>query len=193
MFHVRDRNLRKAVIAAVRDIDIPVLQMEDIGKYAKVGEKNLLSCYLSKENLLLGTYLEEINEVSTIIGNRLSDAVDTGGNLEEKVRLCLETIWDELLSDSDRLNFFEGFYRADYCGMAAWDRNYAVNTLAEELAYRLKIADDCRQSLYDACSVLYEAAYSVVSGKAENTGEYRKRLLDSALTILKSGSEIQTA
>jgi len=193
MLFVYNQEFRKATEFAVAEYGIENLSMEKISELTQIRESLLRDSFVSKDYLLLQVYLSENNEMSSAISKEIDNELDGCDSLEEKVRLCLETIWDELLSDSDRLSFFEGFYRADYCGMAAWGRNYAVNTLAEELAYRLEISDDYRQSLYDACSVLYEAAHSVVSGKDKNTGECRNRLLDSALTILKSGSEIQTA
>lgn len=174
------------VKTAVSKYGIEGIDLNTIAKIANVNMKDAYRCFSSKEALLLKAYIRENGAIFKSILDDLDNNHGIDLTFRQKVKKNFNVTWKTLLSDTERLFFCVTYYHSHLFKVALEYHKTQLKELTNRLGNFFFSKEDCEQTMYALCSILYDSSFAVVTGRVENSEGYEKRVFETAYSIMQS-------
>lgn len=181
--------LLNAVKIAVARYGISGVSTRNIAEIAGVSDSHIYRCFKDKEDMLLQAYMRENGAIFNVILREIDKSHNLPISFKEKARLSFEKTWRVLLSDADGLTFCVSYYHSNFFSVADDYHNAQLEELTNRLLSYFVTKADCKHAMYSMCSILYDSAYAIVNGHAEDNDEYAERVFETEQAIFISQSK----
>jgi len=183
--------LLNAVKIAVARYGISGVSTRNIAEIAGVSDSHIYRCFKDKEEMLLQAYMRENGAIFSVILREIDKSHNLPISFKEKARLSFDKTWRVLLSDADRLTFCVSYYHSNFFSVADEYHTGQLEELTNRLSDHFATEADCKHAMYSMCSVLYDSAYAIINGHAEDTDEYANRVFETEQAIFISQSKLK--
>ena len=182
----KQESLLKAVKTAVAKYGLSGVTTRNVAEIAQVNDAYIYHFFKDKEDLLLQAYCYENGRIFQSILYAIDKVSPLSQSFREKARMCFQRIWKTMLSDPERLTFCVFYYHSAHFKNAEEYHNGQLEELHKRLGEFFPNKEVCSQTMYAVCTLLYDSAYSVVSGQEEDTEAYAERVLEMESAVIES-------
>lgn len=186
MMDVKEEALLNAVKVAVQKGGITGISTRLVGDLANVNDAYIYHYFKNKDELILKAYMRENGAIFNILLKAFDKAHKGKYTFDEKGHKIFMATWEEILSDPARLNFCVSYYHSSSFKNALDFHNEQLRELTRRLNNYFSSEQDCVFTIYCILAVLYDAAYTTLTGRAKNTPEYAERIFNVCQAIIKS-------
>jgi len=185
MESVKDK-LIKAVKTAVVKYGLSGVSTRNIADTAQVNNAYIYRYFNDKEDMLFEAYKYENGLIFKCILDEIDKAQALDVSFRERSHMVFVNVWERMLENPEQLTYCVFYYHSAHFKNAEKYHTGQLEELQKRLGKHFGSMNACTETMYALCTLLYDSAYSVISGQKEDTEEYRNRVFEMEISIIKS-------